>query len=61
MKLTPPAYCLGAWVKFLRSQGATIAGTAAALGVTELEAARLVRHRVPPRTQREHRAAGLTP
>lgn len=36
-----PAFCRRAWVKFLRQQGASATEIAAALGMSELEVARL--------------------
>ena len=53
--LGAPAFCRRAWVRFLRSQGATIGETAAALGLTEIEVARLSINAKRPTSKRTGR------
>lgn len=43
MNIRSPAFCRRAWARFLRRQGASIAEIASALGMSEIEAARLAR------------------
>jgi hypothetical protein len=61
MRRVPPIRtivpCRPAWLRFLRAAGCTIAEAAHAMGMPELEAARLLRS--PPETTVDRTVAGL--